>query len=81
MGWIARTFAFLPLFLLLGKIIFVFLVLSIRTNEVVDLVSGLPKLEGSGDVYQLVDKRAVKTILQPWKACQHKYVSLTLDFS
>ena len=72
MGWIARTFAFLPLFLLLGKIIFVFLVLSLRTNEVVDLVSGLPKLEGSGDVYQLVDKRAVKTILQPWKACQHK---------
>ena len=72
MGWIARTFALLPLLLLLGKIIFVMVVMSSRNNEAVDLVSSLPKLEGSGDVYQLVDKKGVKAILQPWGVCQHK---------
>ena len=72
MGWIARTFALLPLLLLFGKIIFVIVVMSSRNKEAVDLVSSLPKLEGSGDVYQLLDKKAVKAILQPWRVCQHK---------
>ena len=72
MGRIARTFAFLPLLLLLGKIIFVMVVMSSRNKEAVELVSSLPKLDGSGDVYQLVDKKSVKAILQPWSVCQHK---------
>ena len=72
MGWIARTFALALLLLLLGKILFVMVVMSSRDNEAVDLISSLPKLEGSGDVYQLVDKKAVKAILQPWRVCQHK---------
>ena len=72
MGWIARTFALTLLLLLLGKILFVMVVMSSRDNEAVELVSSLPKLEGSGDVYQLVDKKGVKAILQPWKVCQHK---------
>ena len=72
MGRIARTFAFLPLLLLLGKIIFVMVVMSSRNKEAVDLVGSLPKLGGSGDVYQILDKKAVKAILQPWRVCQHK---------
>ena len=72
MRWIAGAFVLLPLFLLLGKIIFVMFVMSSRNKEAVDLVSILPKLEGSGDVYQLVDKKAVKASLQPWRVCQHK---------
>ena len=72
MGWIARTFALTLLLLLLGKILFVMVVLSSRNNETVDLINSLPKLEGSGDVYQLVDKKGVKSILQPWRVCQHK---------
>ena len=72
MGWIARTFALLTLLLLIGKIIFVMVVMSSRNEETVDLVSILPKLEGSGDLYQLLDKKAVKANLQPWLVCQHK---------
>ena len=46
--------------------------MSSRNEETVDLVSILPKLEGSGDLYQLLDKKAVKATLQPWLVCQHK---------
>ena len=47
-------------------------VMSSRNKEAVELVRILPKLEGSGDVYHLVDKKAVKASLQPWRVCQHK---------
>ena len=67
----------LPLLLLLGKITFVIIVLSSRKDEAVSMVSVLPKLEGSGDLYHLFDKKGVKAILQPWRMCQHKLVSVT----
>ena len=72
MGGIARTFAILLLLFLLGKTIMVIVVLSARNHEPVALVSDLPQLVGTGDVFQLVDKKAVKVLLQPWRVCQHK---------
>ena len=38
MGWIARNFALTLLLLLLGKILFVMVVMSSRDNEAVDLI-------------------------------------------
>ena len=50
----------------------VIVVLSARYYEPVALVSDLPQLVGTGEVFQLVDKKAVKVLLQPWRVCQHK---------
>ena len=72
-----RIILCLPLLLLLAKITFVMVTLSSRKDEVVSMVSVLPKLEGSGDLYHLFDKKGVKAILQPWRVCQHKLVSVT----